>query len=54
MIAHPIEFPARAGMNRIVFGDELGRERVPRTRGDEPVSEGCRNCYAESSPHARG
>ena len=47
-------FPAPAGMSR---GERAGlhlRQRVPRTRGDEPNNSGAHTALKTCSPHPRG
>ena len=48
------EFPAHAGMNRDLRGDDGRTGRVPRTRGDEPGADRSDKLLVPSSPHTRG
>ncbi len=47
-------FPAGAGMNRLLFIDELNTASVPRWRGDEPNLRMGRTSIKWCSPLARG
>ncbi len=49
-----VVFPARAGMNRDTVQLIGPENRVPRTRGDEPLLGECDDDRIMCSPHARG
>ena len=47
-------FPAHAGMNRGPRELAVGRQSVPRTRGDEPAKIIVHHAAMYCSPHTRG
>ena len=47
-------FPAHAGMDPASTGPRPGSRRLPRTRGDGPVSTAARQVTIAASPHTRG
>ena len=47
-------FPANAGMSRLRSGAVVEERRVPRERGDEPVSAMRAELLATCSPRTRG
>ena len=48
------EFPTRVGMNRLFLIENLDKNRVPHTRGDEPPNCSYIMSGLSSSPHAWG
>ena len=54
MVWEQVRAPARAGMNRYLALPPSAPARVPRTRGDEPLTDAARLTDEKSSPHARG
>ena len=52
--AELLGFPAHAGMDRAAARGKLRRPRLPRTRGDGPVSRTNARQVESASPHTRG
>ena len=46
--------PARAGIDRFLFGRPAAMEGFPRTRGDRPGRGAVEAICVEVPPHARG